>query len=460
MSTGIVIVNVSVTSAPIPNKLQSTGAFISQGGTTLASSTYGLITQMSDLTAILAAPLNITSLAWSANVVTVTATAPHGITVGDTFLTTISGAAPTAYNGTYLATSTTSTEFTYALAVNPGAETTPGTFTGRNSAELVAMATTFFAQGASQAVYVLELGAGEPAAGVTTLTNFINDNPQVFYSYLVPASWDGVSPFLAFLADYEEPTAKTYFYVTTTTGTYTSYTAQMKCVKAMIQAPSAPTIEFSHAADFQHDLNYAPSTTNRVTPNQYCYLYGVTPYPTTGNASLIATLKAASVNIVGTGAEGGITNTLLLWGTLMDGNQFTFWYSADWIQINIDLDVANAIINGSNNPLNPLYYNQQGINRLQEVAANTVSDAISFGLAIGTVTMTPLTGTAFGNALDADTFAGQNVVNAVPFLIYTQQNPGNYKLGIYGGLSVLYLPALGFTQIIFNVNVSQLPGTQ
>ena len=49
------IVNVVVTQqvASAPNQLQQTGAFVSQGGTTLAAGTTQLLTQLSDLTSIL-----------------------------------------------------------------------------------------------------------------------------------------------------------------------------------------------------------------------------------------------------------------------------------------------------------------------------------------------------------------------------------------------------------------------
>src|SRR6185437_8536198 len=113
--TSIVVVNVSQQVAPTPSTLQKTGALISQGGTTLASGTYSLVTQLADLTAILAAPLTLASLAWAGGTVTATTAAPHGITVGDTFPTTIASALPAAYNGTYIATVTGASTFTFLL---------------------------------------------------------------------------------------------------------------------------------------------------------------------------------------------------------------------------------------------------------------------------------------------------------------------------------------------------------
>ena len=60
-----------------------------------------------------------------------------------------------------------------------------------NYAELTNMATTFFAQGSLQGVYILELGTqSTPQAGIAALQTWITANPKVFYAYDVPADWD------------------------------------------------------------------------------------------------------------------------------------------------------------------------------------------------------------------------------------------------------------------------------
>lgn len=544
--TQIVVVNVSQTVAPTPSQLQKTGAIISQGGTTLAPGSYSLLTQLASLTPLFSASLALSSLVWSAaggGTVTATTSAPHGMTTGDQFLTTIAGTTPAGYSGTYPAFVTGASTFVFPLTTSPGTITTPGTYTPRMVAELTAGATTFFAQGAQQGVYVLELGAGEPAAGVNALSAFITANPSTFYSYLVPRSWDGNAAYLALLAQFEGLSAKTYFFTTTTLATWQNYTDLLKCVVAMVESPETgvwpanalssltwaatnggqatgstttahgvsvgetftlsgsapagwngtflalpgttastliwalptnpgsetllgqlqasvyanpgiPPTEVSNASDWWVSLNYNPSSTNKVTPFEYSFLYDVTPYPLPGNGALLATLQAANINYVATGYEGGISDAMLVPGNTLDGNPFNYWYSVDWMQINLDLNLANAVINGSNNPINPLYYDQPGINRLQQVAAQTAASAVTFGLATGTVTLTALTGPQLAAALDAGQFDGMIVVNAVPLIPYLTASPGDYKIGKYAGLSVIYTPARGFSQIIVNLNVT------
>ena len=454
MVNNIVTVNVSQTVAPTPSTLQKTGAFISQGATTTAPGTYTLLTQQSSLTSILTGALNLTSLSYNTGVVTAGTALPHGFTIGDTLELTITGAAPSGYNGTFLCTITGASAFTYPVGSSLAVATQYGVYTPEDVAELVAMNTTFFAQGSQQAVYVLELGAGNATDGVTYLTSWITANPGVFYSYLVPRYWDANSDFLALLASFENTTAKTYFFITTTTDTYTDYTALMKCAFTMVEAPGIPATEFSLAAAFWVTLNYNPSNTNKVTPTAFSYLFGVTPYPTKGNSALLAAFKAGYTNYVGTGAEGGISNAILMWGTTEDGRDFTYWYSVDWVQINVDLNISNAIINGSNNPINPLYYNQQGINRLQQVAANTLTSGVTFGLVLNPVIQTSLDGNTLSDNIATNTYVGQTVVNAVPFITYSAANPGDFTIGKYSGFSVIYTPNRGFTQIVFNVNVT------
>lgn len=542
MSNSIVTVKVSQTIAPTPSALQKTGALLSQGGTNTSPGTYSLLTQLADLSPLLNGSISLTSASWASTnggQATASTATNHNIAVGDSF--TISGMTPVGYNGTFTAlTGTTGNVLVWALAPNPGAVSVLGTFTQADVAELISMATTFFAQGAQQAVYVLELGPSTVTQGVVFLTAWITANPSFFYSYLVPREWDGNAAFIAMLASFENTTAKTYFFVTTTLATYQNYTDLMKCVLALIESPATgvwpsnvltdltysngvisgttasahgvlpgqwfqlvgvtpagyngwylalngtggptlvaalvanpgvvsvqgtllqsqyanagiPSAEFSLAAAFWVTLNYAPSTTNKVTPTAFSFLFGVTPFPTRGNAALLATLKALFINIVGTGAEGGISDTILLWGTTMDGRDFTYWYSVDWVQINVDLNVSNAVINGSNDPINPLYYNQDGINRLQQVAANTMASGVTFGLVLGTVTQTALDGPVLDTNINAGVYAGKTVVNAVPFLVYSKENPSDYKEGEYDGFAIVYVPARGFIHIVFNVNVT------
>ena len=434
------IVNVVVTQqvASAPNQLQQTGAFVSQGGTTLAAGSTQLLTQSSDLTSILRPATVISTITWTGSVVTVTTTTAHGIPSGDTVQIVIAGCTPTGYNGTFAGTATGTNTVTYPLVSDPGSSTVEGTLQLSNTLELAAMNNTFFAQGSTVSVFVLELGTTTVADGVTALNLYIEENvnhlptsptPQ-FYSYLLPKTWD-VSDAQVMAAQYEGTTAQVYFYVTTTLATYAGWDG-IKSVFAALQSPSAPAIEFSTAAMYWASLSYDPSASNLAHPFEYTYVYSVTPYVLSNTQQV--TLLANGVNWVGTGAQGGISNTLIEGGTYMDLNPFNYWYCVDWLSINVAQALSAAIINGSNLPTNPLYYNQAGINTLQKVAQATVNNGISFGLILSPAN-----------------------VNATPFTTYVAQHPGDYATGTYNGLSLTFVPLRGFSSITIYLTASNIP---
>jgi hypothetical protein len=462
-------VNVSQQLAPLPSTRQRTGAIVSQGSTTLAMGSYSLLTSLSSLTPLLLGKMAITSLAWATGMVTMTVPAEN-YTIGETLEITVLGSTatlvPGGYNGTFLATVVSATTLTYPLATNPGTATTMGFYTLEDVSETTEAVTTYFDAPGAPSVYVLELGAGNAAEGVIALMAFITETPGLFYSYLLPHPW-GVEPtFFTFANNYTAPTAKVYFHLTTTLAYWQAnplvFSPLLKDVITTIEAPvvaaswmAGTPYEFSAAAGFAVTLTLNPSPTNQVTQAAYSYLYGVTPYPTFGNTSLLASLALANINIVGTGAEGGLTNAVWMFGTTLDGMDFNkYWYSVDNVQINLDLYTSAAVINGSNNPQAPLNYNQQGINSLQGVAGSVMRSEIAYSLALGTLLLTQMTGTEFAAAVEAGAFAGYVVVNSVPFMSYVQINPSDYPARLYQGMSVAYTVQNGFRNIVYNVTVA------
>lgn len=190
----IVTVDVSIQTPAAPSALQQTGAFISQGATNTSAQTLTLLTQLSDLTPHLTGSAAVTSITQTSGTATVTTTAPHGFPSSDTVWVTIAGSTIAAYNGTFLCTVTGTSTFTYLI---PSGTASPATgtivYTVEDVAELLAMATTYFAQGTLNSVYVLELGVGSPADGIAALTTYLTANPNTLYAVLVPRTWNAQS---------------------------------------------------------------------------------------------------------------------------------------------------------------------------------------------------------------------------------------------------------------------------
>ncbi len=461
----IVNINVSVTNPPKPSQLLKSGAMISVGGTTLAAGEYQLLTSKTDLSDIASPAKTIASIAWATGVVTVTLSAAHGWTIGDTIPLIVSGVTPSGYNRAVDATVTTTTAFTYPLATNPGTATVMGSVQTVAATELLQMNTTYWAQGTTRAVYVLELGDVTATAAVAALADFITEDTslgntyQKFFSYLVPREWDGESTFKTLTGLYTSPASLVYFFVTTTTATYQAWVAtKNKSVFAGVESPNIPAGEFSMAAWFQSSLANDPGSSNMVPPMAYRFGYGVTEYPVEGNGTLLKQLQDNSISYTGTAAEGGLSNKMLVAGHMLDGNPFNYWYAVAWTAINLELDLANEVINGSNTTVNPLYYEQNGIDRLQRRALKTMRNGVSYGLILGRVIGTGLTQQDFNTEYEKGTYAGNAVINAVPFANYTSLNPSDYADGKYNGLSAVMTPRRGFESITFNVNVTNFVG--
>lgn len=96
--------------------------------TTVASGSRGSTNSSSRTLADIAWYYYATDIRSSANEVTVTTAAPHGLSAGQTY--TISGATPATYNGSYVVFVTDSTHFGYSAASNPGAYVSGGTING------------------------------------------------------------------------------------------------------------------------------------------------------------------------------------------------------------------------------------------------------------------------------------------------------------------------------------------
>jgi hypothetical protein len=474
------------------------GTIISANGFTYPLATNpGPVTQEGEAAfpSMLQYPMQLSAMTWAAGVVTATTTIPiPGAAIGDLLSLVITGAAPAAYNGLQKCTVTGASAFTYPATVNPGTATTMGSAVWHSVIELQQMATTYFGQGNAIGPWVLELGYQNSINNkVTALENWLAQNPLTIYGFLMPREfgsdvnalppWAGYpapypppTSFMGMLKQYQAPEKMEYFWVTVTSQTMRTLDPTYKDVIKLVEAPVLndplavppgsssgysntidPEGEFTLAALFYNALAFRPSNTNRISPMAFKYVYGVTQYPQRNNGPLLVSFKQAYTNYITTGAEGGISFTMVYEGVTADGHDyFNWWYTIDWVQIEINLNLSNAIINGSNNPLAPLYYNQDGINYLQTVLYNTMVSASTFGMVLGKIQMTTYDGPDLTNSINGGEFAGMCDVNAVPFLNYTLANPGDYKIGEYDGLSTLFIPARGFIHILVNVVATDL----
>lgn len=438
MGYEIVTVNVSQTIGATPSNLQQMSAILSFGSTLQEPGKPVLLTQDSDITDLIQIPIGTLTADQSSYGSDFTLTLPQGKTVnrdpGSEIEISIIGCSPTFWNGTFTATLTDPSTLTWTdeSSILDGSPTTVGQFKIEGSDDLSVASDTFFAQGNKVGTYLLELGYQDDIAmkEVLALKAYMQMPLKRFYAYLVPETWKGDADFITLAKLYTANDAMQYFFVLEDTPDDTNYITPYSAIKSIVATAddTYPTTNAAAAAMWNL-VSAAPSEVNKVPPMAFRFLQAVNANQAKDN--ILKTMVAQNINYVDTGAEGGISNTILVKGVTSDGKDMTYWYSVDWVQINVDMALANEVINGSNNPINPLYYNQDGIDRLQQRAQGVFNTGVAYGLV-----------------------NGQTPVNAIAFKPYTKDNPNDYEIGRYAGLSATYVPMRGFTAIVFNINVT------
>jgi hypothetical protein len=470
----IVTVQVNTILAPSAPDLQQRGAILSFGGTNTPVGTESFLTQFLDLAPILSTPMSITSAVWAAGTVTVTTVNPLPAStggVGTVISVLMAGFVPTGYNGLYDCTVTGVDTFTYPLIIDPGIAITVGTAQLGAAANLNAQVSTFFRQGTNAGVYVLELGFHTSFGNeLLTFENYLSVNTLAYYGYLLPYNWGSatnIPDLITLFEQFENPEAMVYFWLTLNANAAGMIPKTCKCCIQLMEAPSVLAVrqaalpgeyaEFTMAGMFYWGIQFKATAVTRVAPMCFKYIYGVTPYPLQNNGPTLVGFKENAINYIQTGAEGGINYTNIYQGVTADGfDYFNWWWTIDWVQINANVALANAIINGANNPLAPLYYDQYGINLLEAVLAGVMTSGVQLGMVNGTVVQTGYDPITLSQQIQSGAFAGRCNVNAVPFIAYAAINPDDYGAGEYDGLSTLFIPARGFVHILVVVTATNI----
>jgi hypothetical protein len=294
--------------------------------------------------------------------------------------------------------------------------------------ELDAAVKSWFKITGAPALYILEIGTGGTVANVATYLQ--NGTRPVPYSIICPTAWTTDEGLKSLAQTYDGADDRFYFAINTLPSA--SFFVGIKSVWTMAKPAGSPATEHPAAALAALIASYNLSPAELMTSIRYSYMPGFTPFQPTKLQK--STLFAQRINWIDTGKEAGLSDvTLLENGVASDGLRLGFWYATNWAQINIERDLAAAVINGSADTDNPLFYDQDGIDRLQQVAQATVNRGISFGL-----------------------IAGAPKVTAVSFADYKASNPADVAAGIYKGLALTFEPEKGFSAITIYFTVSNI----
>lgn len=272
------------------------------------------------------------------------------------------------------------------------------------AADLARLA-TFFSNCTNNGITLISVQTG--ATGVATLDAYITANRSKVYSIYVDSSFYLLTQFAALATKYSGDSDMVYFTFETTdyttSGTGTKWVDNdlkgLKSVWGVDPNPSKPA-EYPGIAQFAKRAAYAVSDTTRMTSMRGKLITGITAYDVT--KTINTNLTADNVNWCDTTYSGGFAGTMCWPGVFGDGRNYSYWYAIDWAQLNLRTQINNALINSANDPTNPIYYNQNGIDRLQGVIQSVLTQGVNFGL----FNETQVTAVAFENVSASDYASG------------------------------------------------------
>lgn len=380
-----------------------------------------------------------------------------------------------------------------------------------NYAELTDMATTFFAQGNAVGLYVLELGTESTAgANIPALQAWISSQmTQVFYSYLIPATWDGVDGVSSVTitnggSGYTSVPTVTFSAPTSgMTATGTAVIQNGAVTQVIITNPGsgytstptvtigAPTTGTTATATATDGSALAGIANNYGSPNGKTYFHVTT---TGTNIAQYAGIKSVIATVPSpTAASTEFQSAVLFYymtalqpSAATPGAILSYQWAygvTPWAQtptnstsINTILTAyGNVILTGAEGGISTAsifkgttmdgeqiawWYSVDWfqIQAKQAFAAAILNGANSIPkLLYDQSGINTLEAVAQNAANDSVSF-GLNLtatVTATPFYTYTQANPGDYNAGIYNGFTATVTPVNGFLTITFNIDAIQ-----
>jgi len=379
-----------------------------------------------------------------------------------------------------------------------------------NYAELKDMATTFFAQGNTVGVYVLELGSSATGtdAEIALLEAWITSNPDVFYAFLVPSAWDyskdevGSVIVSAGGSGYTSAPSVTFSAPTTgTTATGTAIIQNGAVVAVTVTDPgsgytSAPTVTFSGGAGTgaTATANLASAlhilTNNHASPTSKLYFFVTTSATNVTNYAAIKSVVSFVAAPTAPSTEFGAAALLYQWLVNNPGaanplapTSYRYVYGVTPWELTGNSADINAVLTAYGNLF--LTGAEGGISDTCIFKGTTmdgtqmswwygvdwfqiqVKQDLASAILNGSNSNPPLlydqhginallskaqkrgnTAVTYGCALSVD-------VTAIDFYTYTGDNPGDYTAGIYNGLAATMVGQNGFLTIEFNLDAVQ-----
>lgn len=276
-------------------------------------------------------------------------------------------------------------------------------------------------------VYWQDITTDEVSQAVKVLSDFVASGELRVYEWACPTSFYDNTDFIALVKSYSGITAGQYFSLELPEGTDPSTDETFALyIQSKSFAPVYPSLvegESSNGAivGIKAGNLYNLSVSNPLSLLQWKTVYGITPRDRLSN-SLVDALNENGCSWIGSLNN----NTVVLGGMVADGQNWESYFALDTFIFRLTVDIASMMIQASNNPLQSISFNQNGINIIKNKLVAISNTMLSFGVLDN-----------FGSDYDTNTNAILNTGewSAIDFATYKANQYQDWKDGIYNGAS-------------------------
>ena len=279
----------------------------------------------------------------------------------------------------------------------------------------------------SETTYWTNITSEIVSQAVKVLSDFVASGELRVYEWACPTSFYDNTDFIALVKSYSGIIAGQYFSLELPEGTDPSTDETFALyIQSKSFAPVYPSLvegESSNGAivGIKAGNLYNLSVSNPLSLLQWKTVYGITPRDRLSN-SLVDALNENGCSWIGSLNN----NTVVLGGMVADGQNWESYFALDTFIFRLTVDIASMMIQASNNPLQSISFNQNGINIIKNKLVAISNTMLSFGVLDN-----------FGSDYDTNTNAILNTGewSAIDFATYKANQYQDWKDGIYNGAS-------------------------
>lgn len=275
--------------------------------------------------------------------------------------------------------------------------------------------------------YWQDITINEVSQAVKVLSDFVASGELRVYEWACPTSFYNNTDFIALVKSYSGITAGQYFSLELPEGTDPSTDETFALyIQSKSFAPVYPSLvegESSNGAivGIKAGNLYNLSVSNPLSLLQWKTVYGITPRDRLSN-SLVDSLNENGCSWIGSLNN----NTVVLGGMVADSQNWESYFALDTFIFRLTVDIASMMIQASNNPLQSISFNQNGINIIKNKLVAISNTMLSFRVLDN-----------FGSGYNTNTNAILNTGEwaAIDFATYKANQYEDWKNGIYNGAS-------------------------